>query len=152
MSMNKNHDVFNLERFTASTCNDTPLRGKRGGLSIVSSNVSNRIGLSKAIQKSLPNLDAVQIGYADEFLAISNHLGEEHTDYTLCNSGNNKVIYNTALVNEIIDQFSLCYSDRTSRTFPIAHVENNVVYIQMIESNNEELLREDEKVSNDTIN
>ncbi|NRD77318.1 hypothetical protein HPT25_07375 [Bacillus sp. BRMEA1] len=125
--------VPNLDEFVASTCTDTTRTTGAGGLSIVYSNNGKRLTLSSAILNELSHQDSVQIAYTDDYIAIANYLGEAHTNYSLSKNKNSGVIYNTALVNEIVHRFDLDYSDRTSITFPVISVQEsdsgNVVFI-----------------------
>lgn len=127
--------VPNLEELVASTCTDTTRAVGTGGMSVVNSQNGKRVTLNSAILSELEHRDSVQIAYTDDFIAIANYLGESNTDYSLGKSGKGGVIYNSALVQEIVTRFDLDYSDRTSITFSIADVlegENGkVVFIGM---------------------
>lgn len=127
--------VPNLEEFIASTCTDTTRAVGAGGLSIVNSSNGKRVTLNAAILSKLEHHDSVQFAYTDDYIAIANYLGESNTDYSLSKNGKGGVIYNTALVNEIVNRFDLDYSNRTSITFPVMDVQESengkVVFINM---------------------
>lgn len=127
--------VPNLDEFVASTCTDTTRALGSGGMSVVNSSNGKRVTLSSAILNELEHRNSVQIAYTDDFIAIANYLGESNTDYSLGKSGKGGVIYNSALVYEIVTRFDLDYSDRTSITFPIAEIQEDengkVVFIGM---------------------
>lgn len=127
--------VPNLEDFVASSCTDTTRAVGAGGMSVVNSSNGKRITLNAAILNELTHRDSVQIAYTDDFIAIANYLGVSNTDYSLGKSGKGGVIYNSALVQEIVTRFDLDYFERTSITFPIAEIQEGengkVVFIGM---------------------
>jgi hypothetical protein len=127
--------VLNLDDFVASTCTDTTRTVGTGGMSVVNSSNGKRVSLNAAILNELSHQNSVQISYTDDFVAIANYIGESNTDYSISKNGKNGVIYNTALVSELVEHFHLDYSNRTSITFPIMDVQENengnVVFINM---------------------
>lgn len=112
-----------VNEFIPSTCIDTNRTIGTGGISVVYSSNGKRLTLNAAILKHFSNKESVQIAYNDSLLAIATFLGDEHTDYVFSKSGKNGVIYNAALVKEIVSQFHLDFSNRTSITFPVYELQ-----------------------------
>ncbi|NYF23567.1 hypothetical protein [Sporosarcina sp. JAI121] len=125
----------NLTDFEASQCTDTTRAASSGGMSIVNSVNGKRLTLNAIILDSLSHPDSIQIAYTEGVIAIAKNLGDKHTDYKLSKSGKMSVIYNTALVKEIVERYELDYSERTSLTFPVLETDENdgevIVFIQM---------------------
>lgn len=130
-----NEIVPSIEKFEASTCEVKIRTSGKGGLSLVCSSNGKRLTLSKVFLESLSAPESIQIAYSEDFMAISPNFGEAHTDYLLKKGGDHAVIYNAALVKEIVDRFELDFSIRTSMTFSNFHVEENegqpIIYIKM---------------------
>lgn len=130
-----NAKLPDLNDFIPSTCTDTTRTVGAGGMSVINSSNGKRVTLNAAILNELSHQDSIQFAYTDDFVAISNYLGASNTNYSLSKNGKSGVIYNTALVNEIVNRFNLDYSNRTSITFPVMDVQENengkVLYISM---------------------
>jgi hypothetical protein len=128
-------DLPDLADFVASKCTDTTRTVGSGGMSIVYSSNGKRLTLNAIILNHFRHQKTVQIAYADDFIAIANYMGESNTNYAVGKSGKNGVIYNAALVKEIVNRFRLDFSSRTSMTFPVFDVQGQgnetTVYIQM---------------------
>lgn len=124
-----------LSDFKPSTCQDTKRIKGTGGLSIVYSGNGKRVAINQGMSEQLGHPTSLQIGMNDHILAIGESLGDTHTDYTLTEQGNYRIIYNSELVKDLIDYYALDFSNRTSRTFPILDVQDVdgsvVVYIDM---------------------
>lgn len=122
MNPNKTN-VPNIDEFVASKCTDNIRRVGTGGISIVYSSNGKRLTLNASILNQLSSPESVQIAYTDDFIAIANHIGETNTNYTLSRNGKSGVIYNAALIKEIINRYHLDFSSRTSMTFPVFEVQ-----------------------------
>ncbi|MGJ9385238.1 hypothetical protein [Salipaludibacillus sp. CF4.18] len=133
--MKGNESLLDVKTFKGSTHPDSTRANGGGGFSLIYSNNGKRAVLNASFLDMLSHPTTVQFAYSDDVLAIGTYLDERNTNYTLRKSGKNGAIYNAALVKELIDQYELDFSERTSLTFPIMktqELDNEViVFINM---------------------
>ncbi|SDQ06757.1 hypothetical protein [Virgibacillus salinus] len=133
-------ELPDLDSFVGSNCTDTKRTSGTGGLTIVYSQNGKRLSLNSTILDHLTDQSSVQIAYTETYMAIANFIAEINTNYTLGKNGKSGVIYNAALVKEIIGRYHLDFTNRTSITFPIFEVQEiegeKVIYIKMKPNDN----------------
>lgn len=124
-----------LDNFTPSQCKNKNRVTGTGGISIVDSSNGKRVRFNASMLSNFSSQTTIQVAYSENLLAIASNLGNSHTNYKLSKSGKNGVIYNAALVKEIVEKFELDFTNRTSRTFPIFDIQEKdnelIVYINM---------------------
>lgn len=111
-------------------------RGFRKSLTVVNSKHGKRVQIKESVLNFLQHKDSIQFGYADDYLILSNDLGDDYTNYSIkCINQSDGVVYNSGLVNEITERFGFDFSNRTSLTIEMAEVkmdeENVYVYFDM---------------------
>lgn len=110
---------------------------KRGGyISIVKSTNGTRLTISKKVNEHLGFPEELFIGFENEYLIIFNAKGLDASNVKLQSNNKQKLtIYNTGLVNLIIEQFDLDYTDKTSQSFTDGHFKEQgrpVLYVKMV--------------------
>lgn len=110
--------------------------GRGGFISVVKSPNGTRLTISKKVNKELGYPKELFIGFDNEYLVIFNADGLDGGNIRLDKNEKDILkIYNTNLVNVIIDEFNLDYTDRTSRSFPDGHFKDQgrpVLYVKMV--------------------
>lgn len=86
-----------------------------GGITLVNSKCGVRIEFSKTILNALGNPEKVEFQFTDEDLILKKST-EENT-LLLRGMSSRKVIYNAELVHEIIDMYSLDFSEHSCHSF-----------------------------------
>lgn len=76
----------------------------------------NRITISAAIMAALGNPDTVQVQIGSDTVAIATEFANPSSSYNIRKTGKKGVIYNAALVREVVKALSLDFSDRTTVT------------------------------------
>lgn len=109
----------------------------RGGfISIVKSTNGTRLTISKQVNEKLGYPSELFVGFEDDYLLIFNAEGTDASNIKLRNNDKQKLtIYNTGLVNLIIDEFELDYTDKTSQSFADGHFKEQgrpVLYVKMV--------------------
>ncbi|MCG1027619.1 hypothetical protein J5S49_04895 [Virgibacillus halodenitrificans] len=127
---------LDLDDFEVSECKDKKRLVSTGGFSIIHSKNGNRVILNaNKVLSYFPQQDSVQIAYSDKYLAVADFISDDNTNYMLNKIGKNGVIYNTALVHEIVRRYELDFSSCTSQTFQVYNVQEmdngTVVFIDM---------------------
>lgn len=110
---------------------------KRGGyISIVKSTNGTRLTISKKVNEHLGFPEELFIGFENEYLIIFNAKGLDASNVKLQSNNKQKLtIYNTGLVNLIIEQFNLDYTEKTSQSFTDGHFKEQgrpVLYVKMV--------------------
>ena len=110
---------------------------RRGGfISIVKATNGTRISINKHVNKELGYPTELFVGIEDEYLLIFNATGLGIGNAKLKSNTKDKLnIYNTALVDTIIKEFNLDYSDKTSQSFADGHFKDQgrpVLYVKMV--------------------
>lgn len=96
--------------------------GRGGFISIVKSTNGTRLTISKQVNEKLGYPSELFVGFEDDYLLIFNAEGTDASNIKLRNNDKQKLtIYNTGLVNLIIDEFELDYTDKTSQSFADGH-------------------------------
>lgn len=110
--------------------------GRGGFISVVKSPNGTRLTISKKVNKELGYPKELFIGFDNEYLVIFNADGLDGGNIRLDKNEKDILkIYNTNLVNIIIDEFNLDYTDRTSRSFSDGHFKDQgrpVLYVKMV--------------------
>lgn len=110
--------------------------GRGSYISIVKATNGTNLTISKKVNKELGYPKELFIGFDNEYLVIFNADGLDGANVKLDKNNKDKLnIYNTSLVNLIINEFNLDYSDRTSRSFSDGHFKDQgrpVLYVKMV--------------------
>lgn len=110
--------------------------GRGGYISVVKSTKGTRLTINKKVNERLGYPKELFIGFDNEYLVIFNADGLDGGNIKLDKNEEDKLnIYNTNLVNLIIDEFNLDYTDRTSRSFSDGHFKDQgrpVLYVKMV--------------------
>ena len=110
--------------------------GKGGYLSIVKSNNGTRLVISKQVNEKLGYPSEIFIGCEEDYLIIFNSQDTPIEGKKLPENKRDKItIYDTKLVNEIVGNFQLDYSEITSKSFANGRFENKgrpVLYVKMV--------------------
>jgi len=119
----------------------TKRKGGVGALTIVDSSIntnSYRAMIASEVIDRLGNPNTVQVGFGNQAIAIGSYIGEGFTTFELSDSGSKKVIYNKALVRQLIEFYRLDFKDRTSMTFyEVKYGEEDGNCIALITINND---------------
>lgn len=93
---------------------------------INSENNGKRITFNREVQQLLNHPNTIQVGFLDNYLLLGEHLDPEATSYNLKKQGAKAVLYNKALVEEIIERFNIKYTEnKVSKTFYEAKCTND---------------------------
>ncbi|QGM31939.1 hypothetical protein GI482_16965 [Bacillus sp. N3536] len=110
--------------------------GRGGFISIVKSTNGTRFTISKQVNEKLGYPSELFVGFEDDYLIIFNAEGTDASNIKLRKNDKRKLtIYNTGLVNLIINEFELDYTDKTSRSFTDGHFKEQgrpVLYVKMV--------------------
>lgn len=109
----------------------------RGGLiSIVKATNGTRLTISKEVNQKLGYPKELFIGFEGGDLIIFNADESDVGNVKLKKNDQQKLnIYNTSLVDSIIKEFSLNYTNKTSRSFANGHYEQKgrtILYVKMV--------------------
>lgn len=111
----------------------------KGSISIVYGENGNRLTLNKELIKYLNLTNRIQIGVNETQLILGDSLGDEFDCYYFKPNKSKVMIYNKSLVSDLIKQFNLDYTNRTSRTFRLIQYRtrsgNPIVVVDMIDNN-----------------
>ncbi|GEM_PF-2645736 len=110
--------------------------GRGGFISIVKSTNGTRLTISKKVNEQLGYPKELFVGFEDEYLLIFNAEGLDVSNIKIPKNDKQKLtIYNTGLVNLIIDEFGLDYTDKTSQSFAEGYFENKgreILYVKLV--------------------
>lgn len=110
--------------------------GRGSYISIVKSTNGKRLTISKKVNERLGYPKELFIGFDNDCLVIFNADGLDGGNIKLDKNEEDKLnIYNTNLVNLIIDEFNIDYTDKTSRSFSDGHFKDQgrpVLYVKMV--------------------
>ncbi|NAS19410.1 amidophosphoribosyltransferase [Clostridium butyricum] len=98
--------------------------GKAGAISIVNANTGNRITIARECYSAIGNPSKVQFALTDNNLIVGEKVLENNNDFNVKESSGKAIIYSSALVREITDNFNLDFSNRTSLTFSDVQYSN----------------------------
>ena len=96
----------------------------KGLVSIIYAKTGKRIVFDQTFVEDLGVDKTLQIGYNDCHLLLGSNLSPSYKDRTLRKQGSKYVLYDSALIQELISNFNLDYTGVTSKTF------NQVTYKQ----------------------
>lgn len=112
-------------------------QGRGGYISLVKAKRNGtRLTINKKSNERLGYPKELFVGFDNEYLVIFNAEGLDGANVKLDKNDKEELnIYRTSLVNLIIDEFNLDYSDRTSRSFSDGHFKDQgrpVLYVKMV--------------------
>ncbi|MCH4198716.1 MAG: hypothetical protein LKF87_13795 [Clostridium tyrobutyricum] len=110
--------------------------GTAGVMSIVNARTGSRFTFSNVFLEKIGNPEEIEISYdeIEKTIIVGQSLGNENS-YKLRRSGNKRIIYCKALVEEISKAMELEFSNRTSITFQEAeYIKNGENTIAVIKS------------------
>ncbi len=110
--------------------------GEAGVCTVVNclKNGNKRIVLASKLLKQLGEPTSVEIGIMPNGIAIASSLPIDANSFQIRKQGAKSVIYAGQLVNELVEEFNLDYSERTSITFSKVQYEDiNGICTAMIE-------------------
>lgn len=90
---------------------------EKGVISIIYAPTGKRVLFSQSLINDLGIDDMIQIGYTDSQLLLGSNLGPHYKNRKLKKQKFKSVLYDAALIKELINQFALDYQGVTSRTF-----------------------------------
>lgn len=115
-----------LDSFTPST--STPISKvasvTKGLVSIIYAKTGKRITFDQSLIDTLGLDEIIQVGYNDRQLLLGSNLDSQYQNRHFRKQGTKYVLYDAALIQELIKHFNLDYNNVTSRTF------DDVVYKQ----------------------
>ena len=126
--------------FRASKSNekDKVKRSSNGIMSIVNAKTGKRIVFARTLLNTLNNPEKVFISFSNNKLAIAERLPENNNSFTLRYNNRKATIYSTDLIMEMINIFSLDFSDKTTITFTeVEYIECEGTTVAIITINNE---------------
>lgn len=98
--------------------------GKAGAISIVNAKTGNRLTIAKECYSAIGNPSKVQFALTDDNLIVGEKVLENNNDFNVKESRGKAIIYSSALVKEITENFNLDFSNRTSLTFSDVQYSN----------------------------
>lgn len=112
-------EELRLDTFISSTSSPVSKSSsvEKGVLSIIFAPTGKRITFDQSLINDLGIDNIIQIGYNDSQLLIGSNLGSQYKNRKLKKQKLKSVLYDAALIKELIKQFTLDYKDVTSRTF-----------------------------------
>lgn len=102
---------------TVSSMNVIRTIGKAGAISIVNADTGKRITIAKECYSAIGNPAKLQFALTDNSLIIGEKVLEDNNDFNVKVSNGKAIIYSSALVKEITENFNLDFSNKTSLTF-----------------------------------
>jgi len=103
-------------------------------VSIVKSENGTRLTISKFVNEKLGYPTELYIGYKDKHLMIFNAKGLQVDKCEVKKSSSKITLYNTNLVDEIINHFSIDFTGITSKSYSDGYFENKgreVLYVKL---------------------
>ena len=98
--------------------------GKAGAISIVNAKTGNRIKIAKECYSAIGNPPKVQFALSDNNLILGEKVLDNNNDFNVKEISGKAIIYSSALVKEITENFNLDFSNRTSLTFSDVQYSN----------------------------
>ena len=118
-------DELSLDEFIPAVSKPiTKTTVSKGLVSIIYAKTGKRIVFDQTFVEDLGVDKTLQIGYNDCHLLLGSNLSPSYKDRTLRKQGSKYVLYDSALIQELISNFNLDYTGVTSKTF------NQVTYKQ----------------------
>lgn len=117
------NDDFDLSSFKASSSSVKSLKPRSsGGLTIVNSSKNGvRISLTKKNWELLGKVTKMEFALGDSELLVGSDLGLDTGRHSVKEQAGRPVIYNSSLVQELVEHYSLDYSGgRTSHSFSVS--------------------------------
>lgn len=97
---------------------------RAGAISIVNAKTGNRVTIAKECYSAIGNPAKLQFALTDNNLIVGEKVLENNNDFNVKESSGKAIIYSSALVKEITENFSLDFSNRTSITFSDVQYSN----------------------------
>lgn len=91
--------------------------GRAGAISIINANTGNRVTIAKECYSAIGNPVKLQFALTDNNLIVGEKVLEDNNDFNVKVSNGKAIIYSSALVKEITENFNLDFSNKTSLTF-----------------------------------
>lgn len=98
--------------------------GRAGAISIVNAKTGNRVTIAKECYSAIGNPAKLQFALTDNNLIVGEKVLENNNDFNVKESSGKAIIYSSALVKEITENFNLDFSNRTSITFSDVQYSN----------------------------
>ena len=98
--------------------------GKAGAISIVNAKTGNRITIAKECYSAIGNPPKVQFALSDNNLIVGEKVLDNNNDFNVKENSGKAIIYSSALVKEITENFNLDFSNKTSLTFSDVQYSN----------------------------
>ena len=91
--------------------------GRAGAISIINAKTGNRVTIAKECYSAIGNPVKLQFALTDNNLIVGEKVLEDNNDFNVKVSNGKAIIYSSALVKEITENFNLDFSNKTSLTF-----------------------------------
>lgn len=91
--------------------------GRAGAISIINAKTGNRVTIAKECYSAIGNPAKLQFALTDNNLIVGEKVLEDNNDFNVKVSNGKAIIYSSALVKEITENFNLDFSNKTSLTF-----------------------------------
>lgn len=91
--------------------------GRAGAISIINAKTGNRVTIAKECYFTIGNPAKLQFALTDNNLIVGEKVLEDNNDFNVKVSKGKAIIYSSALVKEITENFNLDFSNKTSLTF-----------------------------------
>lgn len=118
-------DELSLDEFMPAVSKPITKTAVSNGLvSIIYAKTGKRITFDSTLIEDLGLEETLQVGYNDCHLLLGSNLSPQYKNRKLKKQGKKYVLYDSALIQELISHFKLDYTDVTSKTF------NQVTYKQ----------------------
>lgn len=98
--------------------------GKAGAISIVNADTGKRITIAKECYSAIGNPSKIQFALNENSFIIGEKVLEDNNDFNVKVSNGKAIIYSSALVKEITENFNLDFSNKTSLTFSDVQYSN----------------------------
>lgn len=109
---------------------------REGVMSIVNAKTGKRVVLSKDLLDKIQVNEKVQFSFNDGVLAIGNNLPNNDNFFSVKPGKSKGNIYSAGLVEEITEQYSLDFSNRTSMTFDdVEYIEDTDLRVAIVKVN-----------------
>lgn len=136
--LNEKHTLGPLQELVKQTSviRFSSSSGRGGLISIVKSSNGTRFVISKSVNEELGYPTEIYFGCENDHLIMFNSQDTPIEGKKIpANNKGKLIIYDAALVNDIVEAFNLDYSDVTSKSFAQGHFEDKgrpVLYVKMV--------------------
>ena len=124
--------MISLDSMKQTIAKESSISAREGGISFVYHKNGKRIVISKRILEIMNHPQKIAVGLLNDYLIL---LPDDENGYSLKTIGKQSVIYNSALIKEILDYFNIDYSKNICMTFSeLEKVDGNnmAVAIRMV--------------------